>query len=95
MADHGGTSPRKQSVESKAFPVGAAFQAAPILVEERKIIGGRTTFDSDSLGEFHKPIDTYEGIHRYDPDFEWTPAEEKKLVRKVGRLLIFTIDRRY
>lgn len=26
----------------------------------------------------------YEGRHRFDPNFTWTPEEEKKLVRKVG-----------
>ena len=25
----------------------------------------------------------YEGRHRFDPDFTWTAAEEKRLVRKV------------
>lgn len=29
------------------------------------------------------PIDKYEGRHRWDPEFEWDPAEEKKLVRKI------------
>jgi hypothetical protein len=41
-----------------------------------------TTFDSaDDYGQY-KPIPTYEGIHRWDPDFEWEPQEEKKLVRR-------------
>lgn len=34
---------------------------------------------------YHKPIDEYEGIHRWDPDFYWEDAEEKKLVRKVSQ----------
>jgi hypothetical protein len=25
----------------------------------------------------------YEGRHRFDPDYTWTPEEEKRLVRKV------------
>jgi len=29
------------------------------------------------------PIDKYEGRHRYDPDFQWDPSEEKKIVRKI------------
>lgn len=32
---------------------------------------------------FYEPIPEYEGRHRWDPTAEWTPAEEKKLVRKV------------
>ena len=28
----------------------------------------------------------YEGRHRFDPNYTWTPEEEKKLVRKVRRI---------
>lgn len=42
------------------------------------------TFVSEGLGKDHyRPVDSYEGIHRYDPDFEWEPQEERKVVRKV------------
>ena len=48
------------------------------------------TFDADGLEkEYYKPIDTYEGIHRYDPDFDWEPEEERKVVRKVRRGIPF------
>ena len=43
----------------------------------------RGALDDGSLAAFYKPIDTYEGRHRYDPNFEWGPAEEKRLVRKI------------
>lgn len=59
-----------------------------ILAESKAIFGARhkgATFDNDSLEEFYAPITTYEGAHRYDPNFEWEPAEERKLVRKVRR----------
>jgi hypothetical protein len=45
----------------------------------------------------------YENRHRFDPDYSWTAAEEKKLVRKVGLaclinedawLIAFQIDKR-
>ncbi|XP_014560121.1 hypothetical protein COCVIDRAFT_12992 [Bipolaris victoriae FI3] len=43
-----------------------------------------SAFVSEGLARDHyKPITTYEGIHRYDPDFEWEPAEEKRIVRKI------------
>lgn len=32
----------------------------------------------------YKPIPEYEGAHRYDPHFEWTENEEKRLVRRVS-----------
>lgn len=41
------------------------------------------TYIKAGLEEFYVPIDRYEGRHRYDPDYVWDPADEKKLVRKV------------
>ncbi|CAO2650866.1 Nn.00g091630.m01.CDS01 [Neocucurbitaria sp. VM-36] len=41
------------------------------------------TFVSSGVGKNHyKPIESYEGIHRYDPDFEWDPVEEKRVIDK-------------
>lgn len=31
----------------------------------------------------YKPIEEYEGAHRYDPLFEWTEKEERSLIRRV------------
>jgi len=41
------------------------------------------TFVSEGLDDYCKPMESYEGYHRYDPDFVWEPKEEKKIVRKV------------
>ena len=49
-----------------------------------KASAGNTFGDTDSLEEFYKPIDTFEGLHRYDPSFSWDPKDEKKLVRRVS-----------
>ena len=35
------------------------------------------------LEQYYVPIDTYEGKHRYDPKAQWSPQEERKLVRKL------------
>lgn len=43
-----------------------------------------TTFERFGKALHHQPVERYEGSHRYDPQFEWEPKEEKKLVRKVG-----------
>jgi len=43
-----------------------------------------TTFETSGLEPYYKPIDKYEGRHRYDPDFGWEPEEEKRVVRKVS-----------
>jgi hypothetical protein len=43
-----------------------------------------TTFATHGLRQDnYRPVDSYEGLHRYDPDFEWEPEEERKVVRKV------------
>jgi hypothetical protein len=42
------------------------------------------TFDTAGLDAHYKPVESYEGIHRYDPKFEWEPEEERRVVRKVS-----------
>lgn len=44
------------------------------------------TFNSTGLkARYYRPIDSYEGLHRYDPDFVWKPEEERKVVRKIDK----------
>jgi hypothetical protein len=45
-----------------------------------------SAFDTTEDPRFYKPIPEYEGIHRWDPDFEWTEDEEKAVVKKVRSL---------
>lgn len=40
-------------------------------------------FDTSGLEDLYRPISSYEGIHRYDPKFQWPDADEKKVVRRV------------
>lgn len=49
-----------------------------------KAKGGQTFLTTGLSKDHYRPVETYEGIHRYDPDFEWDQAEEKRVVRKVG-----------
>lgn len=42
-------------------------------------------FDNDSLDAHYAPIVNHEGAHRYDPGFQWTPQEEKRVVRRACR----------
>nr|POE96439.1 hypothetical protein CFP56_56489 [Quercus suber] len=44
---------------------------------------GDTTFDNESLESLYKPIESYEGYHRFDPDFQWDRKEEQRVVRKI------------
>jgi hypothetical protein len=43
-----------------------------------------TTLDTDGLENYYKPIDGYEGAHRFDPEYTWDPIDERKVVRKVS-----------
>ncbi|PSN61237.1 MFS general substrate transporter [Corynespora cassiicola Philippines] len=44
------------------------------------------TFAGRDLGSDHyEPIDSYEGKHRYDPNFDWEPEEERRVVRKIDK----------
>ncbi|KAJ5798089.1 uncharacterized protein N7503_007385 [Penicillium pulvis] len=40
-------------------------------------------FDTTEDPRYYKPIESYEGYHRWDPEFEWTEDEEKAVVRKI------------
>lgn len=44
---------------------------------------GRHVFETEDTKELYKPIEGYEGAHRFDPNFTWEPEEEKRLVRTV------------
>lgn len=44
-------------------------------------------FDATEDPRYYKPIPEYEGIHRWDPEFEWTEAEEKAVVKKVSSIV--------
>lgn len=57
-------------------------------VRERKL--ARINPQDDSLASFYKPVESYEGRHRFDPHFQWEPAAEKKVVRKV-RVCMFDL----
>jgi MFS transporter, ACS family, DAL5 transporter family protein len=43
-----------------------------------------STFQVDGLETFYKPIEGYEGLHRYDPEYTWSSADEGRVVRKVS-----------
>ena len=42
---------------------------------------GQHVYEDEETKALYKPIEGYEGSHRFDPDFKWTPEEEKRLVK--------------
>lgn len=45
---------------------------------------GRHVYETDAAKDIYKPIEGYEGAHRFDPHLKWTPEEEKRLVKTVS-----------
>lgn len=87
------------ATEPKAIPISAGDvpitgketevngSASGSDIDIHKTSKGRdgTTFVAQGLRQDnYRPVDTYEGIHRFDPEFEWEPEEERKIVRKVS-----------
>ena len=65
------------------LPSSSDTSGAGILSSAGEPNSSREAFDTAGLEEFYKPIDSYEGRHRYDPSFQWQPKDEQRVVRKV------------
>ncbi|KAI9700797.1 MAG: hypothetical protein M1836_002166 [Candelina mexicana] len=79
--------PSVSSLEKAAgYGAGKGFvpQTSTSVVDDNGDLQKRHgTFETFGKPTLYQPIDTYEGKHRYDPDFQWQPKEERKLVRKL------------
>lgn len=71
----------KLQMEGGFNPCPEAVVADPVIIARRRSQVG--TFENESLESFYKPIDSFEGVHRFDPQFQWDKKEEKRLVRKI------------
>lgn len=78
------------SVGKTEDPIATSASSSDVEVHKSGFRGkdrGNATFAQKGLAKDHyRPVESYEGFHRYDPDFEWEPEEEKKVVRKVRDL---------
>jgi hypothetical protein len=67
---------------------GYARTVSPASSSETKLDSleelGNNVWETEDAKEIYKPIEGYEGAHRFDPSFKWSPEEEKRLVRTVG-----------
>ncbi|KAE8360497.1 major facilitator superfamily domain-containing protein [Aspergillus caelatus] len=69
--------------DSKQVSAGSSSETLPVAAPKRVRDISEGAFDTTEDPRYYKPIDDYEGIHRWDPDFEWEEQEEKKLIRKI------------
>lgn len=51
--------------------------------DQRPKVRDDGTFENVGDVRHYKPMPEYEGLHRWDPEFEWSELEEKKVLRKV------------
>ncbi|KAF2689709.1 phthalate transporter [Lentithecium fluviatile CBS 122367] len=65
--------------------IAASASASESEVHSAAFKKGQTFAGSGLHSRFYKPLDKYEGNHRYDPDFDWEPEEERKVVRKIDK----------
>jgi hypothetical protein len=80
MADRRGSVTSVVGGGIRKFSVASGALEAAILPSTT-----RAAFDTDStLEEHYKPIESYEGYHRYDPNYTWSWEDEKKIIRKVS-----------
>ncbi|KAH8694072.1 putative transporter [Talaromyces proteolyticus] len=84
--DQGSNLDRLSADDSKTSkPEGVSTTAHPQELEpvRNRVTGKDAAFEQSEDVRFYKPIDSYEGLHRWDPEFEWEEWEEKKLIRQI------------
>ncbi|KAL9620912.1 MAG: hypothetical protein Q9160_004565 [Pyrenula sp. 1 TL-2023] len=92
LQDLGSDSPRSSDIDQKS-PEFLEGSHKPIDAQPDDVQVGRPeAFLSAGLTDHYTPIDSYEGRHRYDPKFQWTEEEEKRLVRKNTGQTIFLLS---
>lgn len=79
----GNSSPGGQSLKDGDVKVGYS-SIDTLESNERPRARDKSAFEITGDVLHYKPIASYEGIHRWDPDFEWDEDEEKKIVRKAS-----------
>lgn len=52
--------------------------------DDRIVKKRNSVFQAAEAVDLYKPVEGYEGSHRFDPKTTWTEQEEKALVRKVS-----------
>lgn len=83
LGEKSGIDTRKRSSHLDGKGMGDAVITETGLFKTRATRGA--TFEHDGTSERHyKPVDSFEGLHRWDPDFEWESKEEQRVVRRIN-----------
>lgn len=70
------------ATETTKSPLSTPDDSDQEVQKDRSYVS-ESAFESTEDHAFYRPIESYEGIHRWDPHFKWTEQEEKRIVRKV------------
>lgn len=72
--------------DSKAI-ASASVTAPSVSTQADHHVSSGGVYAAGGSTRYYRPIPEYEGLHRWDPNAEWTEKEEKRLVRKVCFLI--------
>jgi MFS transporter, ACS family, DAL5 transporter family protein len=78
----GGTDSSFVSVDAGYAKTTSASSSSSKLGSHESL--GQHVWETEEAKEIYKPIEGYEGAHRFDPSLQWTPEEEQRLVRTVS-----------
>lgn len=79
----GGTDEAFVSVDVGYARTSSPASSSDVKLDAVKALG-RSVWETEEAKELYKPIEGYEGAHRFDPSFKWTAEEENALIRKVS-----------
>ncbi|KAL2105346.1 hypothetical protein VUR80DRAFT_8526 [Thermomyces stellatus] len=68
--------------DSKAI-ASASVTAPSVSTQADHHVSSGGVYAAGGSTRYYRPIPEYEGLHRWDPNAEWTEKEEKRLVRKL------------
>jgi hypothetical protein len=66
------------------YPVSSISASSSTTALDVDDPAGHNVWQSEDSKELYKPIEGYEGAHRFDPSFEWEEEEERRLVKIVS-----------
>jgi hypothetical protein len=70
--------------------MGQDIEAVPRarISEDGNSLKAPTRVGREELADIVRPHESYEGLHRFDPEASWTIEEERKVVRKTDLRLL-------
>jgi hypothetical protein len=70
--------------------MGQDIEAAPQarISEDGNSLKAPTRVGREELADIVRPHESYEGLHRFDPEATWTAEEERRVVRKTDLRLL-------